>query len=103
MLFLNFRSCLIRFPTFWIVISAFSIPKPDSDSDSDSEALLIPVVENGKLIYELPNLDEIQQFYLSNIKKLPDKYKSLDENSIFKLKISKKLSELINSLTEKFT
>ena len=73
-------------------------PKPP-----DSEALLIPVVENGKLIYELPNLDEIQQFYLSNIKKLPDKYKSLDENSIFKLRISKKLSELINSLTEKFT
>jgi nicotinate phosphoribosyltransferase len=69
----------------------------------DSEALLITVMENGKLIYELPNLDEIQQFYLSNIKKLPDKYKSLDENSIFKLRISKKLSELINSLTEKFT
>jgi len=69
----------------------------------DSEALLIPIMENGKLIYELPNLDEIQQFYLSNIKKLPDKYKSLDENSIFKLRISKKLSELINSLTEEFT
>ena len=70
---------------------------------SNSEALLIPVMKEGKLITELPNLNNIQQYYNENIGKLPNKFKELDENQIFKVRISKKLSELIKSLTEEFT
>ena len=70
---------------------------------SNSEALLIPVMKKGRLITELPNLNNIQQYYIENIKKLPDKFKELDEDYVFNVKISKKLSELTNSLTEKFT
>jgi nicotinate phosphoribosyltransferase len=69
----------------------------------NSEALLIPVMKEGILITELPDLKNIQQYYIKNIEKLPNKFKELDENHIFKVRISKKLSELTNSLTEKFT
>ena len=64
----------------------------------NSEALLIPIMRNGKLITKLPKIDEIQKFYLDNFKKLPDSYKKLEENHLFKLKISRKLKELTNSL-----
>ncbi len=69
---------------------------------SNSEALLIPVMKNGKLVDELPKLDEIQQYYLNNIKKLPDQYKTLKETDIFKLKISEQLKKLTKSLKEKY-
>jgi nicotinate phosphoribosyltransferase len=68
----------------------------------NSEALLTLVMKKGDLIDELPKLDEIQQFYLDNIKKLPDNYKKLKEVQIFKLKISKNLNDLTNSLKKKY-
>ena len=69
---------------------------------SNSEALLIPVMKNGKLVDELPKLDEIQQYYLDNIKKLPENYKKLKEVQLFKLIISKRLNDLTNSLKKKY-
>ncbi len=75
----------------------------DDDAPPNSEALLIPMMEKGILISKIPQLMEIQQYYLKNIKKLPDEYKTLDENHVFKLKISKKLRELTNSLTKKYS
>jgi nicotinate phosphoribosyltransferase len=71
-------------------------------SPPNSEALLILVMKKGILITELPDLNNIQKYYNENIEKLPNKFKELDENHIFKVRISKKLSELTNSLTEKF-
>ncbi len=73
----------------------------DEPAPSNSEALLIPIMEKGELIYNLPNIDEIQHYYLENIKTLPDDYKKLVENHIFKLKISKNLQELTNTLKKK--
>ncbi len=69
---------------------------------SNSEALLIPVMKEGILITELPDLNNIQQYYNENIERLPNKFKELEINQIIKVRISKKLSELTNSLTEKF-
>jgi len=60
-------------------------------------------MKEGNLITELPNLNNIQKYYNENIEKLPNKFKELEENQIFKVRISKKLSELTNSLTEEFT
>jgi nicotinate phosphoribosyltransferase len=75
----------------------------DDEAPPNSEALLIPIMEKGILISNIPQLMEIQQYYLKNIKKLPGEYKTLDENHVFKLKISKKLRELTNSLTRKYS
>ena len=68
----------------------------------NSEALLIPVIKNGELIKHYPKLDDIQNYYLDNIKKLPNAYKKLKENKIFNLKISDELEELTNSLMQKY-
>ncbi len=69
----------------------------------NSEALLIPVMKEGLLITELPDLNNIQQYYNKNIEKLPNNFKELEENHIFQLKISSELSKLTSSLTKKFT
>jgi len=67
---------------------------------ANSEALLIPIMEKGNLICKLPQIMEIKEYYLDKIKNLPNRYKTLEENHIFKLKISEKLSDLTNSLTK---
>ena len=59
-------------------------------------------MKEGILITELPDLNNIQQHYSENIEKLPNKFKELEINQLIKVRISKKLSELTNSLTEKF-
>ncbi len=70
---------------------------------SNSETLLIPIMKDGELITKLPKLDDIQKFYLDNIKKLPKTYKKLEEVDIFELKISEKLRHLTDSLKLKYT
>ncbi len=74
----------------------------DEQASPNSEPLLIPIMKSGKLINELPNLEEIQQYYLENIKKLPESYKKLKEVRLFKLKVSKKLDDLTKMLKEKY-
>ncbi len=74
----------------------------DETPPSNSEGLLIPIIKNGELVVNLPNIDEIQEFYLNNIKRLPETYKKLEEAQIFNLKISKKLQDLTNSLKLKY-
>ena len=74
----------------------------DESPPPNSESLLIPVLNKGKMVTKLPELYDIQQFYLNNIKKLPEDYKVLEENHIFKLRISQKLEELTNSLKKKY-
>ncbi|MFW9968577.1 MAG: nicotinate phosphoribosyltransferase [Candidatus Odinarchaeota archaeon] len=69
---------------------------------SNYEALLLPIMKEGALITSLPKIDDIQKFYLENIKKLPSYYKKLEEVKIFELRISKKLQHLRESLQNKY-
>ena len=64
----------------------------------NSEPLLIPVIRKGNLITSLPKLDEIRDFYLENIRKLPESYKNLEQKESFKLKVSEKLEQLTQNL-----
>lgn len=75
----------------------------DEMAPENSEPLLIPLIEKGKLVHELPNLNEIKQYYLKNIKTLPDEYKKLEVNHVFKLRISEKLKMLTSSLKQKYS
>ncbi|MFX1427027.1 MAG: nicotinate phosphoribosyltransferase [Promethearchaeota archaeon] len=70
---------------------------------TNSESLLKPVLKKGKLVKDLPELDDIQQFYNENIRNLPEMYKSLEGEQIHSLKISEKLSQLTNTLKEEHT
>lgn len=67
-----------------------------------SKPLLVPIMKNGKLIYKLPKIDEIQHYYLNNIKKLPENYKKLEKTNDSSLTISKRLKELTESLKKKY-
>jgi len=66
----------------------------------DSKPLLIPIMRKGKLLYKFPKINEIRQYYLKNIRKLPGEYKDLNQNQLFQLKITNKLRNLTNSLKE---
>ncbi len=74
----------------------------DESAPPNSESLLNQIMKNGELISDLPNIDEIQRYYLENIKKLPEEYKTLIETRVFKIKISDKLTNLTDSLKEKY-
>jgi nicotinate phosphoribosyltransferase len=75
----------------------------DEPAPPNSEALLIPVMKEGILLEELPDLNNIQQYYSENIKSLPRGFKVLEKNHIFKLEISRKLRELTSTLADKFS
>ena len=59
-------------------------------------------MKKGELIAKLPEIDDIQTYYVENIKRLPEKYKDLEEIQTFELKLSKKLDDLTRSLKERF-
>ena len=71
-------------------------PKPQN-----SEPLLKHVFKKGKLTINMPNLKEIQQYYLQNIKKLPDKFKSLYDDVNYNVELSDNLQQLTNVLQNK--
>ena len=60
-------------------------------------------MKKGELVHQLPNLDEIKQFYMSNIERIPKKFKDLDNYYNVEVKISKKLKQLTNSLKNQFS
>jgi nicotinate phosphoribosyltransferase len=70
---------------------------------SNSEELLLPVMKRGEIMVDLPEIHSIQQFYTENIKRLPEKFKKLEENQVFQLKISNKLSNLTALLKKKYS
>ncbi len=59
-----------------------------------AEELLIPIVENGKLVYEFPSLMEIQAFSKSQLAKFWEEYLRLDVPQLYKVDLSKKLHTL---------
>jgi nicotinate phosphoribosyltransferase len=71
-------------------------PKPPN-----SEILLNQILDKGRLITDMSNLKEIQQYYMQNIKKLPDKFKSLNEEVNYEVEISGELRKLTNTLQNK--
>lgn len=64
--------------------------------------MLIPIMKKGKLVYDLPSLDEIKNYCRDNIKKLPEKYRQLEPINVERVRISNKLENLMDSLIAKF-
>ena len=59
-------------------------------------------MKDGELRYNLPEIDEIQEFYLHYIQKLPKMYKKLDKIHNSPLIISEKLKRLTTRLIQKY-
>ena len=68
----------------------------------NSEPLLIPIIKKGKLVTILPKLDEIRDFYLENIRNLPETYKNLEQKEKFKLRVSEKLEQITQKLKKNY-
>ncbi|KKM28150.1 hypothetical protein LCGC14_1567600, partial [marine sediment metagenome] len=79
------------------IITIVNEPAP-----TNSESLLHPIMKNGRLVSNLPEIDEIQRYYFENMKKLSQIYKNLEKVHPFKIKLSKNLMELTNQLKSKY-
>lgn len=74
----------------------------DEPTPPNAEPLLVPVMKKGKLITTLPKIHEIRDFYLENMKILPETYKILEQKDIFRLNISEKLDQLTQKLKKNY-
>jgi nicotinate phosphoribosyltransferase len=67
------------------------------------EPLLVKVMEKGKLIYNLPSLDEIRATAAENLSKLPEDYKVLTGAPVYQVELSRNLQNLIKTLKRQLT
>lgn len=74
-----------------------------ADEKISGESLLIPVMENGKISYELPSLNEIRSAAKESLSRLSENSRKLTEPSIYIVELSEKLEELANSLASKLS
>jgi nicotinate phosphoribosyltransferase len=68
------------------------------DEKVEGEPLLVKVMENGDLTYDLPTLEEIRNNALRNVSRLPDKYKKLRNAPRYPVKLSPKLKRIMKNL-----
>ena len=59
---------------------------------SEGQPLLVPVIQNGKLVYDFPSLHDIQVRTLAELKKLPKSHKGLMEASPYLVELDSVLS-----------
>lgn len=71
------------------------------DEKVKGEPLLIKVMEKGKIIYDLPSLDEIRAAAAENLLKLPARYKKLTKSQQYPVELSQDLKNLIEKLKKK--
>lgn len=68
------------------------------EDENLGEPLLIEVIKNGDLAYDLPNLDSIKQFINMQISQLPKHLLDLDKQHNFTVNVSQSLKELFNKV-----
>ena len=65
------------------------------DENISGEKLLRPIIQNGKLVSELPNLEGIRKYYQSQLPKFKENIFHLNQKIIYPVKISPRLKELV--------
>ena len=65
--------------------------------------LLVKVVNQGKIIYELPSLEQIRRFTQQNLSKLPQRFKQLYTKSKYPVLLSQRLKRLTSRLSKDLT
>jgi nicotinate phosphoribosyltransferase len=74
-----------------------------ADEKVKGEPLLVKVMENGEITYDLPSLDEIRATASENLSKLPEKYKKLTNAPTYPVVLSQDLENLIRKLKRRLT
>jgi nicotinate phosphoribosyltransferase len=74
-----------------------------ADEKVKGEPLLVKVMENGKVTYDMPSLSDIRASAQENLSKLPEKYKKLTEAPPYPVELSPALEDMIKKLKRKLT
>jgi nicotinate phosphoribosyltransferase len=74
-----------------------------ADEKVKGEPMLVKVMENGKVTYDLPSLSEIRASAQENLSKLPEKYKKLTKAPPYPVELSPMLEGMIKKLKRKLT
>ena len=69
--------------------------------DIGGEPLLVKVMEKGRIVYDLPPIEEIRKRALNNLSMLPEKYKRLKGAAKYPVELSPQLKKLMKDLREK--
>ncbi|MCL4400525.1 MAG: nicotinate phosphoribosyltransferase [Candidatus Parvarchaeota archaeon] len=65
-----------------------------------AKPLLVPVISNGKIVYDFPKLDEIKRRCGAELALIPDRYKKISGAETYPVKLSDRLSKLKQDLIE---
>lgn len=60
--------------------------------------LMLPIYSKGKLVYDIPSIEEIREYCQKELETLWEEYKRLDQAQTYKVDLSKKLWDLKNNL-----
>jgi len=71
------------------------------DEKINEEPLLVKVMEKGKIVYDLPSLEETRKRALESLSKLPEKYKKLKGAPRYPVELSLELKKLMKKLRGK--
>jgi nicotinate phosphoribosyltransferase len=64
----------------------------------NSVGLLVKILSGGKLVYDMPNISDVQHFARKQLDTLPPKFKTLESRAKSPLRISAELSAITRSL-----
>jgi len=71
------------------------------DERMEGEPLLKEYMKEGKIVKNLPKLEEIKEKAINNLEKLPEELKDINKTVHFLPEISPKLQKLVNEIKEK--
>ncbi len=72
-----------------------------ADEPAVGKPLLVKVMDKGKLVYELPSLEQIRKVVQENLSKLPQKHHALINASAYPVELSGKLAALTERIKRK--
>ncbi len=71
------------------------------EENLEGEKLLKLYIKDGKIVKDLPSLEEIREKSIKNLNKLPENIKDINSKEIFLPEISEKLEKMINQIIGK--
>jgi len=74
-----------------------------ADEKIQGEPLLVKVMDNGKVHYDFPSLNDIRAYAAETLSKLPDGYKTLTDAPVYPVELSRNLQKLIKNLKHQLT
>ncbi len=70
------------------------------DEKVSGAPLLVKMMKKGKVVHDLPSLEEIRKRAMENVSRLPEKYKKLRDAPFYPVRVSPKLKKLTKELTK---